>query len=248
MAQALQEKLSAANPDVVFVRAKQARKLHRGPAKIVLTALGEIESIIEQLIQCNSKEEFSELRTKKFSDYVNLSYIIANSFEINIELEEKAAAVDQAISNVRHFFEHEGWDALGNEATGEVIFCLDTLRRAYKLVKKIKASGDVSESLKTADQELASKFNFATIYTQLHVDCLRVVLKEKKSKSQEIIDEWLSGLRSSVMAYSYARQGVELRRKPEPFLLDTVLDEEDRQLLDESFSDYVEGESRIDAK
>jgi hypothetical protein len=50
----------------------------------------------------------------------------------------------------------------------------------------------------------------------------------------------------SVMAYSYARQAVELRTKREPFLLDATRDEEDQQLLEESFSDYVEHESSID--
>jgi hypothetical protein len=248
MAQALQGKLSVTQPDVVFVRAKQARKLHRGPARIVLTALGEIDAIVEQLIQCRSKAEFDELRQKKFSDYVNLSYIIANSFEINIAPEERAAAVEQAISNVRHFFEHEGIATLGTEATGEAVFCLDTLRRAYRQVRKIDILGEAPDGSKTADQELAAKFNFATIFTQLHLDCLRIILQEKKPQSQEIMDELIVGLRSSVMAYSYVRQGVELRRKQEPFLLDAVLDDEDRELLEESFSDYVESESRIDAE
>jgi hypothetical protein len=82
MAECLQYEADTSTPDVLFVRPRQARLLHRGPAKIVVTALKEMDIAITQLAHCQSKSEFVATRKAVFRDYMNLSYIIANSFSI----------------------------------------------------------------------------------------------------------------------------------------------------------------------
>lgn len=250
MAEALQECLAPAVPDVVFVRPKQARMLQRGPARIVLTAFKEINAILKQLSHCKSKEEFIAVRDKRFPDYVNLSYIIANSFAIAVDKPTRAEAVQTSLKAVHDLLKgSDGIKNLGESSAHEAVFCADTMRRAYKLVDEIYKRGELAESLKEADLKLARLFNVRALLAQIHIDCLLYFIKNRIGQAPEVIDEVLQGARNAVMAYSYARQGVELRTKREPYLLDTRLDEEDQELLDESYSDYVEHEgqeSRID--
>jgi len=249
MAQCLQYEADTSTPDVLFVRPKQARLLHRGPAKIVVTALGEMDIAITRLAHCPSKSEFVATRKAVFRDYVNLSYIIANSFSITPDRAIRRAAVDQSIKAVEHYFQVHGVARFGAESIQEAIFCFDTLRRAYKLVDVIHdREAALGEASREADRKLGENFNGSALWAQLHLDCLRVIISKHTVQDQEVVDEILQGARLAVMAYSYARQGVELRTKREPFLLDTTRDEEDEELLEESFSDYVEHESSIDAK
>ena len=249
MAECLQLEADTSTPDVLFVLPKQARLLHRGPARIVVTALREMDVAVTRLANCTSKTKFVEAREEVFSDYMNLSYIIANSFSITRDRTIRQTAVDQAIKTVERFFQLTGVTRFGPEVVKEAVFCLDTLRRAYRLVDVIRSRDKaLSESAREADRKLAGDFNASALWAQLHLDCLRVVIVKHAVQEQEVVDEIIQGSRLAVMAYSYARQGVELRTKREPFLLDTTRDEEDKQLLEESFSDYVEHESSIDAE
>ena len=246
MAECLEhEGLTHKMPDVVFVRPRQARMLHRGPAKIVLLTLREMDRIIVQLSQCQSKTEFSELRKKLFSDYVNLSYILANSFSIPNDRAIRQAAIQQSFKFVERLLESKGVARVGSEVIKEAVFNVDTLRRAYRLVDLIHSRGAVPEASSDSDRKLAAHFNSAALWSQFNLDCLRYVITHRIGLDQEILNEIVQGLRLSTLAYSYARQGVELRMKQEPFLSDAVQDDEDRELLDESFAEH---ESNLNAE
>jgi len=225
-------------PDAVFVRPRQARMLQRGPAQIVTLTLREMERITTQLSECKSKSEFVTLRKKIFSDYVHLSYILANTFSMPESLLVRQAVIKQSIKNVEHLIETRGTPQIGVDHVRESIFCIETLRRAYRLVELIYARGNIDPSVKEQDQKLAVQFSSSAIWSQLHLDCLRFIVERQIAIGQEILEEILEGLRLSVMAYSFARQGLELRTVREPYLTDTIQDEEDRQLLDESLIDY----------
>jgi hypothetical protein len=212
------------------------KKLNKGEA-IWLSALREIDRIITQLSECRSKAEFVDLRKKVFSDYVNLSYILANSFSIPNDRLIRHAAIQQSFKMIERLFETEGAPRVGVDVVREATFCIETLRRAYRLVDVIYVRGDAAENVQESDRKLAANFSSSALWAQLHLDCLRLVITRRLGLDQEILDEILQGLRLAVMAYSFARQGVELRTKRDPYLVDATQDAEDRELLEESFRD-----------
>jgi hypothetical protein len=224
-------------PDAVFVRPKQARLLQRGPARIVTLTLREMEGIVLQLSNCKNKTEFEEMRTKRFGDYMNLSFILANAFSMPDSKPVKSTAIQRSLRNVERVIEHFGKPQMGPEVIQECIFNIETLGRAYRLVGLITERGEVSSGKKGEDQELASRFSAAAIWSQLHLDCLRYAITHEIVVPKDVLSEFIEGLRLSVMAYSYARQGIELRTVREPYLTDIMLDDEDRELLNESFID-----------
>jgi len=224
-------------PDVVFVRPRQARMLPDGPGRIVIIALREMERILARLLESKSRAEFEGTRKSVFSDYTNLTAILANSFSIHVDKSVREMAIRQAFQNVARRFETQGKEALGASVAGEAIFCLSTLKRAYRVLSQLDIEAPVSEELRRKDCELASQFNAAAIWAQLHTECLLFAIKKRTGLNQEVLTEVLVGMRFSVMAYSYVRQGFELRTTRQPYLSSDQQDDEDCNLLEESYLD-----------
>ena len=100
------------------------------------------------------------------------------------------------------------------------------------------------------DQELSANFTASALWAQLHLDCIRlIVTKSTDGVEQDVLDEMMVGARTAVMAYSYVRQGLELRTKQETYLVEGgPLDTEDKELLEESYSDYLVSKPSLDAQ
>ncbi|HKM48239.1 MAG TPA: hypothetical protein VJX69_11660 [Terriglobales bacterium] len=243
------EGISLSRPGVLFVRKPQAKVLQRGLASIVLTALRESDALLKPLLAAKSKAAFVSLRKKMFNDYANLSFIIANSFS-GITVEKRQVATRDGFKLVEHIMHTKGTPRLGCETVREAIFCLDTLRRAQRLVCELQSRGKVPLELKDKDEELSANFTFSALWAHLHLDCVRlIVTKSNHGVEKDVLEVIMDGARSAVMAYSFARQGLELRTKQDTYLVEGgPLDQEDRELLEESYSDYTESESKRDAQ
>lgn len=241
--------ISLRPPDVLFVRKPQAKVLRRGLAAIVLAALRESDALLQPLLSANGKAEFLSRRKKIFQDYVNLSFVIANSFS-GADAEKRDLATKDAFKLVQHIIHTKGTPRIGTERVRETVFCLDTLRRSARLVSELHARGAAPADSKDKDLELSGNFTAAAIWAQLHLDCIRlIVTKSTGGIEQDVLDEMTAGARAAVMAYSYVRQGLELRTRQETYLVEGVpLDPEDKELLEESYSDYLESEHGRDAQ
>jgi len=245
----MRERLSLHRPDVLFVRKPQAKVLQRGLATIVLTALRESDALLKPLLTAKRRTEFVSLREKMFADYVNLSFIIANSFS-GAGVEKRRVATKEAFKFVQHIMYTKGTPRLGAETVREAIFCLDTLRRAHRLVCELHDSGSVPLEAKEKDRELSHSFTVSALWSQLHLDCIRLIITRSNDDiEKDVLETIMDGARAAVMAYSYVRQGLELRGKAQTYLLENQpQDDEDRELLEESYSDYEESEPHRDAQ
>jgi hypothetical protein len=237
--------LTQKTPDVVFVRPEQARKVLKSPqhAKIIGMVSEQIDRIVRGLVACVSPQEFEKARQDVFSDYAHLSFTIANLVALSSEESVRPQAIKQSFEAVREIFQKKLAHSFGEDTAREAFFCLDTLRRTYRLVDKLR-SQQLPQDKKDADHELSGKYNFSVLWAQFHLDCIRLILSQHHRHTKNIIDEILQGARLSVMAYSYARQGLELRTVRAPYETADLRDEEDIELLAESYQDYVEYESK----
>jgi hypothetical protein len=214
----------------------------------VLTALRESDALLKPLIAAKSKAEFESLRKKIFNDYANLSFIVANSFS-GATVEKRQVATKEAFKLVADIMHTKGIPRIGCDAIREAIFCLDTLRRSHRLVCELHSRGILSPEWKEKDRELSSSFTFSSLWAHLHLDCIRMIVTQSRDRiEKDVLESIMDGARSAVMAYSFARQGLEMRTKEETYLVEGgPIDQEDRELLEESYSDYTESESNSDA-
>lgn len=231
---------------VVFMRQPQVKLLHAKRARIVTIALEEIRTLVGRLANAASTREFVTMRDEVFPDYANLSLIISNTFSIHDERPKRARAINESIKATVNFF-GKSESILGAVLVREAVFCLDTLRRTYRLANEINKGNDLPEDRVSEDRKLCAQYTQSVLYAQLHLDCLQYAVTKRIKLDPEILHELLAGARSSVMAYSYARQAIQIRTKPESYQFEPIhLDEEDNELLEESYSDYLKSESAID--
>src|SRR5208282_3765380 len=186
------------------------RHLQRDVGLAVKLMGRQMESMARQLIGCRTKEEFCKQRGDVFHKYANSALAVnsmVRSVMTNIDLSE---INQKAINSTMKVFRLDGAAYLGVEGKGEVLFCLSTLKRAFRLVKFILAK-QVPPELKGEDSSLALQFASQVIFCELNLDCLRLAISGEESLNPEILEEILEGLRASVIAYSTARQAMELR-------------------------------------
>jgi hypothetical protein len=173
---------------------------------------------------------------------------VANSFS-GATVEKRQVATKEAFKLVADIMHTKGIPRIGCDAIREAIFCLDTLRRSHRLVCELHSRGILSPEWKEKDRELSSSFTFSSLWAHLHLDCIRMIVTQSRDRiEKDVLESIMDGARSAVMAYSFARQGLEMRTKEETYLVEGgPIDQEDRELLEESYSDYTESESNSDA-
>jgi hypothetical protein len=78
------------------------------------------------------------------------------------------------------------------------------------------AGTSVYETKLEKDRELARQFALASMWAQFNLSCLIFAICEPVVLSREILDAVIASMRTAVLAYSYARQGYEIRRAASP--------------------------------
>lgn len=198
-------------PSEVDVAFKRARVLCEALEGTVLIPLCRAKTI----------SEFREIRSRSFDNYAKL--LMALSIFIKdsgIQHTEKSFALLSTNIDADHSLP---WTVSRRD---EVSFCLETLERAYALVADF-VSRPAPPSKRTEDYTLASQFAFASLWAQLQVDCLVYAIHSNMQLSEEVLDSIIESLRTSVVAYSYARQAYDLRDDGAPLYADESWDTED---------------------
>jgi hypothetical protein len=248
MAQCLErEAMTQPVEAAVFVRRDQARMLEPTRARIVRLIFSEKKRIVNIVAGSKGRDEYLELRAKFFPVYLNLASMLSNSFS-TAEPVLRDIAVREAFQQVTAQLEVEGKGKLAEGDLEEAKFCVDTLRRSFRLLGVIHKHGEVAPDAPEVDRSLALKFNATAVYSEFHLNCLLFGLQHCETMDAGILGAMLEGMRSSVMAYSYVRQGVALRQAPQQQAsLRMSLDDEDRELLAESFAE-LSSDPRFDVE
>jgi len=213
------------------------RRLGQDPAVIVNQLNGRATAIALRLANTQNARDFLSLREEVWEKYFRLRIALNNV----VAAEESDRRIlneltEEALSAQESFFSSDAVD-LGNKGREEVLFCLFTLRRVYKLLDRIYTV-EPPDQCKAEDAKYGAIFTRFMSWSALHLDCLITAVDHKISIAPDVTAEILCGLRAIVMAYSCVRQGVELRESSLNLDLSHVSwDDEDRMLADHSTTD-----------
>ena len=211
--------------------------LRERPSQIIRLLMDERETILTRLVTSRSLEEFKRLRVSLLTRYLHLVRSISDC--VAAVVDDDSSMYDLAQDSLRSFkdrFNESGMEYLGAEASKEAIFCLATLMRVYRLVPDIRSKTPSSRRSKQ-DRELGEKFNMTLLWAHIHLDCLGLALEKRLQLAPDVLGEILDGMRKSVMAYSYLRQGLQLRETAAQRLKAPEWDDEDQMLLEDSSRD-----------
>lgn len=198
-------------------QAVATRRLGKDPANLVGLIGSQITATAFRLAMCKTAKEFLDLRTEVFRRYAQLSAAAANIVAAEArDIKALTELTDDSFVEFEKTFREKVEALLSPDAASEALFSISTLRRTYKLWNRIVMT-PVPAQNEPEDRETAASYNLYILWSQLHLDCLLMAFASDIRLSEEIISEVLSGLRSSVMAYSCARHGVRLREFPRQF-------------------------------
>jgi len=192
----------------------------------------EIRSLVYLLLACPSVETFRAERAKVFGKYSAFARALSK-LTMDIDPLVHQQLIQGALATQEHLLHKRGAELLSSEAAGEARFSIVTMQRAFKLIPQILARPAVREE---DDNRFAKQFALSVLWASLHLDVLIAALKQGKILPLDVLSEVLQGLRFSVTAYAYAREGYRLRYpSPEPMMFPAAQwDEEDRGLAGQS--------------
>jgi hypothetical protein len=187
-----------------------AVKANRGsssdPLKSIVQALDM--TVFSPLMQDQNLDRFAESRRGLFQRYIRLIGALAELRPHQSVGQEADATMVAFIRSVVEDDSSLPWD---DDCRNEALFCFDTLERAFMVVSEF-ANTSVLRTKLDKDRELARQFALASMWAQFNLSCLIFAICEPVILSREILDAVVASMRTSVLAYSYARQGYEIRR------------------------------------
>jgi hypothetical protein len=182
------------------------------PAKSVAADIStKLETTIYRLLMtARTAQEFNSLRMDLFGSYINYSLTLANVLMLGEGLPTHRHSYLESIrETLAKSSDCLPWPVGGRE---EVDFCVETLYRAFNLLPEVQSvSAPIQKRI--VDAELASKFFTDVFLALMHLSCLMYAVARRLQPSADVLREVITGMRSSVMAYSHIRQGVGLREQ-----------------------------------
>jgi hypothetical protein len=179
-------------------------------AKVVADLRKQLETtIFRLLVTAQSKDQFSELRSELFPQFVELSGAISTL--VPLPNEDPADIAEKVFAELAKQFAADSWLLTRlNGGKDEAQFCLETLHRAHFLAQ------DVSDGLKNGSLPPKSRENYTAAISDewwsiLHLRCIIFAIRHKISPTDEVLMSLMEGFRHSVMSYASARQAIEPR-------------------------------------
>lgn len=194
---------------VGFEKEPTSERLQVSISEIAQRIFHELNEISLQAIRSPNGREFQVLREKIFPSYQNFLMALNNVVLAKLEV-DSSFLIEASFDKLKEDFTSKGPSYFGNEACGEVLFSISTLRSANRWIPHLN-SARPNDKHRERDAELAREFFSAATWSEFHLSCLELALRRNEPVNQEVFQELLEGLRLSVMAYGYVREALDLR-------------------------------------
>lgn len=196
-----------------------------------------IDQFLRSVIDARNKAEFGQIFESAFPKYVQLTLAVSQVTNAVVPKPVLERLARESISEMEADFRDKGLAVFGAAVRDQALFTVWTLRKIKEVVTQIAATRLV-DAKKKDDAEYCAQFNVNTLRAQFSLDCLNMALHCGQAIYPEVQDELVDGLRAMVNAYAWARRGLEIRLPSEDFRFTAPeLDDEDRELMEASFSE-----------
>ena len=211
------------------------QKLQPSLGEIIRTILTEIDDLGIRAAKAPNLSVFKKERAGKFYPvFVRLTRAMSELLEAKLDESEITGLGESSFTAIQVEVETEWAAYFSAETNAEILFAISALKNSEALIRCVRAVKLPDDpDLKRKSSELRRNYNLAAQWSHFHFEILRAAFTNKMLIVPEVLQEILSGLRFSVMAYAFIRQSVELRnvlddKYSEEF--DVIWDEEDTEL------------------
>jgi len=195
----------------------------------------EIKSIVLTLLRSRTQAEYSRERDRLFINYLGLSLAISHFASAVVSRDVIERLSRESICELENDFRDKGLAAFGASVRSQTLFTIWTLRETNEVLLQI-AGTKLDETKQDQDRRACLHFTFSAFRAQMALECLQVAMDAGIAVYPEVSDELVDDLRAMVNAYSWARQGLEIRVPSLDAGIEIpAMDDEDRQLIDTAF-------------
>jgi len=191
--------------------APTSERLQLPLAEIVKSLTSQLDQVAERAIDCESAESFIVIRDQLLKRYVDLSQALSHVIFAELDKTALTSIADLVLEMLRERFTTFGEPYFGSEACGEILFSLSTLRTVYRWVGEAAITPIESINFQK-DLELAQKAFTNLTITNFCLQALLMAIRRHKRLPCYLFNQFTEGLRGSVMAYSYVRAALDLRK------------------------------------
>jgi hypothetical protein len=209
-----------------------------------------LDESVSDALEITDPDEFLKRRAEAFEKYLrHLGSIVLVSSEVRSD--NLRGYTETALVGLREEFAALEVEKYGVEAAEQVDFFIFTMGKIFRLVFESQALDDSRQAEDPALRPPSPKVDQATLqmkrsmvfllWSNFHMNCLRLVLERRLKKHPEITRHILDGMATCSLAYAHLRV---CRKRQESQNLpfedsSAVWDDEDRALLDASEQAWV---------
>lgn len=204
-----------------------------------------LDALVLDAVCARTRDDFERTLQATFPNYMRLlrSFSeVAATMPPQLIMRISVDSFDELESDLRS----RGQQSFGAAMTERALFTVWTLRKITTLLHSIVTSRKMIDARdEPKDQDFAKNFLIHALIARFCVDCLVVAMKQGRTIYPEVVGAIDDRLRSVVDAYAWVEQAAELRLSKKEVPNDGALpplDDEEKQLLNESMSDLARGE------
>lgn len=218
-------------------RSKESAQAFAPPALEVFKGCrAEIKNILFTIISTRSGNEQRREFARLFPKYLGLSLSISHFVNAVVDRNVVERLSRESICELEADFRDKADAAFGSSVRSQALFTIWTLRKINDVITKI-VSANLDENKKEDDLAACMQFTVNALRAQMALDSLQMAMDQKIALYPEVSEALVEDLRAMVNAYSWARQGLEVRVQPSDADENVPnLDDEDNALLNAALS------------
>jgi hypothetical protein len=217
-----------------------SRRLSQSASELITNITSVLGELVCGAIQKRSAEEFAAYRDEVFVKYFDAVRSLSDLLRIVTPPQVQQLLVVESLASIESEINSKGMTAFGSAVRDQAIFTIWTMRKMSVLCQTIDNTA-LPYSLIEEDREIRTKFAFHAVASRFHLDCLLKSMALNIPIYPDVLELVIDGLRNAVNAYTWAARALELRAPKADVQTGAVeWDDEDRQLLEEAGSDFIE--------
>jgi len=219
---------------------KSAKRQLSGSADRVIKTVGSLlNEMIFRVIEKRTAEEFQAAADEAFPTYVQLVLSTGKIVSAVVPPDVIVRLATESFSELESDIREHGLQAFGADIRDRAVFTVWTLRKIADLLQALKSAPKVTtDEQREADRDFAGNFLVHALRARFYVDCLTTSMRTRRPIYPDALTVVANGLRSTVDAYAWVRQAVDLRTPSvETDVAEMPWDEDDQELVNESMTD-----------
>jgi hypothetical protein len=221
------------------------RQLSGTAEELIKTISALLDEIVLDVIDKRTEESFLEAFNAAFPNYARLVLSAGKIVKTVVPEQVITRLAADSYCELEAEFRQHGEHAFGAHIRDRALFTVWTLRKISDLFQLLQDRDDKTQPNDDhKETEFLHGFLSHALRARFSLDCLTTSMRLNRPIYREVLGAVDDGLKSTVDAYAWIRQAVDLRvpSSDEQAAFPPSWDEEDEELLRESMSDVAEDE------